>query len=102
RSTAECQRLVRQLDSGLLAPGIFECLIDVSIELVQKIEGANYLSGAVEVMQPILQLRAIVRIAGKAVHDQLHLFFRQILEREFAGGWLDQAFDRSEEHTSQL
>src|SRR5262245_61708975 len=71
RSTAECQRLVRQLDSGLLAPGIFERLMDVSIELVQKIEGANDLSGAVEVMQPILQLRTIVRIAGKAVHDQL-------------------------------
>src|SRR5262249_20450438 len=36
------------------------------IEMVQKIEGANDLSGAVEVMQPILQLRTIVRIAGKA------------------------------------
>src|SRR5262249_23799924 len=61
--------------------------MDVSIELVQKIEGINDLSGAVEVMQPILQPRAIIRIAGKAVHDQLHLLFRQILEREFAGGW---------------
>src|SRR5262249_6032954 len=71
RSSTEHQRLVRQLDSGFLAPGIFERLMDVSIELVQKIEGANDLSGAVEVMQPILQLRTIVRIAGKAVHDQL-------------------------------
>src|SRR5262249_49672326 len=66
RSSTEHQRLVRQLDSGFLAPGIFERLMDVSIELVQKIEGANDLSGAVEVMQPILQLRTIVRIAGKA------------------------------------
>src|SRR6516162_3450831 len=67
--------------------------MDVSIELVKKIEGADDLSGAVEVMQPILQLRAVVRIAGKAVYHQLHLLLRQILERELAGGWLDQAFD---------
>src|SRR5262247_418833 len=67
--------------------------MDVSIELVKKIEGAEDLSGAVEVMQPVLQLRAIVRIAGKAVHDQLHLLFRQILKRVFASSWLDQAFD---------
>src|SRR5215467_5874351 len=44
--------------------------MDVSIQLMQKIKGADDLSGAVEVMQPVLQLRAIVRIAGKAVHDQ--------------------------------
>ena len=67
--------------------------MDVTIELVQKIEGVDDLSGPVEVMQPILQLRTIVRIAGKAVHDQLHLLFWQILERELAGVWLDQALD---------
>ena len=44
-------------------------------------------------MQPILQLRAIVWVAGKAIHNQLHLRFRQILERELAGGWLNQALD---------
>src|SRR5262249_7781949 len=93
RSTTEHQRLVRQLDSGLLAPGIFERLMDVSIEAVQKVESADDLSGAVEVMQPVLQLRAIVRIAGKAIRYQFHLLFRQILERKLSGSRLDEAFD---------
>ena len=67
--------------------------MDVSIEVIQKIKGADDLSRAVEVKQPILQLRAIVWIAGKTVHHQFYLLFRKILERELAGGWFDQAFD---------
>ena len=44
-------------------------------------------------LQPFLQPRAVVRIAGKAVRDQLHLLVWSILEREEAGGRLDEAFD---------
>jgi hypothetical protein len=67
--------------------------MDVRIELMQKIKGADDLSRAVEIMQPIPQPRAIIWIAGKSVHHQFHLLFRQILERELTGGWFDQAFD---------
>src|SRR5262249_60175595 len=43
RSTTEHQRLGRQLDSGPLAPGIFESFIDEHIQLMHKIKGTAYL-----------------------------------------------------------
>jgi len=84
---------VRQLDPALLAVGVFEALKDVSVQIVQEIESADDLAGTIKVLQPFLQRRAVVRIAGKAIWNQLHLLFRRVLEREGARGRLDQAFD---------
>ena len=59
--------------------------MDMSIELMQKIKGADDLSRAVEVMQPVLQLRAIVRIARKAVARGSRLAFSSAPQNFFDG-----------------
>jgi hypothetical protein len=67
--------------------------MDVGVQLAEEIESLDHVAGVVQLAQPFLQLRPVVRIAGKAVLDQFHLLFGGILEWKEAGGRLDETFD---------
>ena len=62
--------------------------------LFRRSKVADDLAGTIEIVEPLLQGRGVVGIAGEAVRNQLHLLVRRVVEREQARRRLDEAFDR--------
>ncbi len=92
-SGAQSERPAGELDAGFLAANVLEGFIDMRVQLVQEFGGVNQLAWPVKVQQPLLQGRAVMRIAGKAVLDDLHLLVCIVLERIGIGAGVDEAFD---------
>src|SRR5262245_60104089 len=92
-STAELERLVRQLHAGVVARNVTERLVDVRVQRVQQVEGVDDLAGTVQIGEPLLEGRAVVRVAGKSERHELDLLDRGILERERSRGGVDEALD---------
>src|SRR5271157_1806571 len=87
------ERLAGKLDPGLLAANVFEGFVDLRIQLVQEFGSPNELAGPVKVQEPLLHGRAIMRIAGETVLDDLHLLVCSVLEWIGIGAGVDEAFD---------
>ena len=92
-SGTQGERLAGELDTGILAAGVFEAFVNVGVELVQKFEGVDDLSRTVKAQEPILDDGTIVRIAGQTVGDKFHLLTRVVLERVRTRIGFDKAID---------
>ena len=66
----------------------------MGVQVVEKVEGRDHLTGMMQIVEPRLQRRSVIGIAGEAVRNQFDLLVGSIVEREQARGRLDQAFDR--------
>src|ERR1700688_819832 len=64
----------------------------MAVEIVQEIERLDDLTGLVKILQPSVEQRAIVGITRQAIHHQIDMFFRRVLEWERAGMWRDGPF----------
>src|SRR5271157_1504378 len=63
------------------------------VQLVQEFGSLNELTGPVKVQEPPLHGRTVMRIAGEAVLDDLHLLVCSVLERIGIGARVDKTFD---------
>src|ERR1700730_17705639 len=64
----------------------------MAVEIVQEIERLDDLTGLVKILQPSVEQRAIVGITRQAIHHQIDVLFRRILEWERTGMWRDGPF----------
>src|SRR5271166_5918790 len=94
RSTAQCERLAGELNTRVIAGVVSESFVDARIQLVQEVGGVDELAGAIEVQEPLLHRRAVVRITWDTVWDDFHLLVRGILERVGLSERVDDAIDR--------
>src|SRR6476661_1116450 len=66
----------------------------MGVQVVEKVEGRDHLAGLMQIVQPRLQRRGVVGIAGEAIRNELDLLVWRIVEWKQACRRLDQAFDR--------
>ena len=94
RAALAIERIAGQLHARLLAMSVLERAMNAGIQLLQKLEGADDLPRPVQLAEPLVELRPVIRIARQSELDQLHLLFRGILERKETGIRIDQPVDR--------
>jgi len=64
----------------------------MAVEIVQKIERVDDLTRLVKLLEPSVEHLAIVRIAWLAIHHQVDVLFRRVLEWRKTGVWRDGPF----------
>src|SRR5580704_14467242 len=64
----------------------------MTVEIVQKIERVDDLTRLVKLLEPSMEHLAVVRIARQAIHHQVDVFFRRVLEWKRTGMWRDGPF----------
>ena len=64
------------------------------VQPFEQLERTYHLTGTIQIAQPLLQHRALVGIARKAIVNELHLLLGRVLKRKHAGAGVDQTLDR--------